>query len=903
MGSNWVDNHSEGRPGMNEGRAPWWVLSLAVACLAFLCFACYVHIAGPEPTGLVLRRAPPGRAEPALVVRSVEPGSPAARAGLRPGDVLPMRGFRELTFHETAGREYRFDVERGTGPSAAVTVRLNRTDLEYWLSARGVNPIIAVFISVVTLMLGAIIVFARPHDSIARWGALVLASFSAFPLWYGLGRPAGMMTALREIPMVARAALLIAPTLASMGPALIVTFLAGFPRSALTERGLRRLFWVTAPIGTPVVVYGVWAPVYSPERVFEMPAWLGAAFLIAAAAFCSAGGIVMARNYTRLEDQNERRRVRVVVFGFIVTILGTVAQFTTVLATGTMNELNQLAMSGHLYWLFAPFFLAVPVCIAYAILRHRIFDIRIIIRQGIQYAAAKGLLLSILPLLAGVLALDLLRHGDRPLLEILGRRGWLYGVIAASALLLHSRQKTWLTALDRRFFRERYDAQRVLREVVDDVRASPDFNAAAARVVSQIEAALHLETAAILLRQPGELEFRTVAFSPVPPAKIPSTLKIFGLLRLLGKPLELSQTGPGWVTNQLPPEESQFLKESRLEWLFPVSLGATGLECVLALGRKKSEEPYSTEDQGLLAAVAGSLALLLERAPTGLSASRRPEHSAETPVLAGRYRLGQQLGRGGMGMVYEALDTELERRVAVKLIRSDWISNPEAVARFKREARAAAALSHPNVVTVFDFGVAEDHDVYLVMELLHGRTLREELKEKGRISPARAGNIISGVCAAMSTAHANRLLHRDLKPENIFLAEVGRAEVTKVLDFGVAKPLTATESTLAPTDTGPGVLVGTLLYMSPEQLRGEPPSEHWDLWSLAVVAYEALTGAYPFPSGHPVVPAPIACRNHVPDAPASWDSFFERALSPDPRRRPADAAQLAREFRAALPLS
>jgi hypothetical protein len=399
------------------------------------------------------------------------------------------------------------------------------------------------------------------------------------------------------------------------------------------------------------------------------------------------------------------------------------------------------------------------------------------------------------------------------------------------------------------------------------------------------------------------------------------------LLRLFGKPLEIPQSDTGWVRQQLPREESEFLRQARMEWLFPVSMGTAAAEAILVLGRKRSEEPYSREDQDLLIAITTSLALLLESSPAPATAGpgfqecpqcgacyesgavRCTNEGAKLMpltfprLLARRYRFERRLGRGGMGTVYEALDTELERRVAVKLIRSDLMASSEAAARFKREAKAAAGLSHPNVVTVFDFGVGEDQRAYLVMELLRGRTLRSELQQRGRIAVERAGRIIAGVCAAVAAAHEQRLLHRDLKPENIFVTEVADAELAKVLDFGIAKPLMPSQETATLGVTAPGVLVGTVQYMSPEQLRGGVPGENWDLWALGVVAYEMLTGAYPFAaaramdSQQAILARPmIPCRVHVPEASADWDAFFSRALASDVNLRPSSAAQFAAEF-------
>ncbi|RPI25862.1 MAG: hypothetical protein EHM61_13230 [Acidobacteria bacterium] len=243
------------------------------------------------------------------------------------------------------------------------------------------------------------------------------------------------------------------------------------------------------------------------------------------------------------------------------------------------------------------------------------FDIHVIIRLGLRYAAARGLLLSIIPATGLVLALDLLIHGNQPLVEIARRRGLLYAAIALGAFLLHVRQKSWLDALDRRFFREHYDARRLLGAVVEDVRRADTFDQAASRVISQIEGSLHPHFASILVREPGARSFCAVAPSRRAPPPLPGDSRLITLLRAWDRPLENSQSQPVWLQQQLPPEDVEYLRETRTEWVFPVTLGGTGPEAVLVLGPKRSEEPYSQEDRDILSAITGSLALLLERSP------------------------------------------------------------------------------------------------------------------------------------------------------------------------------------------------------------------------------------------------------------------------------------------------
>jgi serine/threonine protein kinase len=258
-----------------------------------------------------------------------------------------------------------------------------------------------------------------------------------------------------------------------------------------------------------------------------------------------------------------------------------------------------------------------------------------------------------------------------------------------------------------------------------------------------------------------------------------------------------------------------------------------------------------------------------------------------------------------MGSVYQARDIELERRVAVKVIRAERMAGTETAARFRREAKAAAGFSHPNVVTVHDFGVAEDNRAYLVMELLTGCTLREELLRCGRLESKRVLEILSGVSSAVAAAHERMLLHRDLKPENIFLARSGEAEVAKILDFGLAKPMTPGGVMESIAGTAPGMLIGTLPYMSPEQIQGGTPMESWDLWALAVIAFEMITGVHPF--GTSADWRSVVIEGCFPplndDAPALTQhlrEFFVRSLAVDPSQRPPSARCFFVELQATL---
>jgi serine/threonine-protein kinase len=267
-------------------------------------------------------------------------------------------------------------------------------------------------------------------------------------------------------------------------------------------------------------------------------------------------------------------------------------------------------------------------------------------------------------------------------------------------------------------------------------------------------------------------------------------------------------------------------------------------------------------------------------------------------TIDGKYRIDALIGRGGMGAVYRARDVRLDRDVAVKVVRSELVSSPEARERFRREAQMAARLHHPSIVTVFDYGTLPDGAAYLVMEYVRGQDLRSRLSQ-GTLAPRACADLVVGIAAGLDAAHREGILHRDIKPENVLLPEAGGP---KVLDFGVARMTELAD--VGRTLTAGGTIVGTPAYMAPEQLRGEPVDARADVYSLAVVACEMLTGRLPFGAGSFVevatrqaLPAPDLEHAALPGA--ALDEL-RRALSFDRERRPASAVAFATAFARAL---
>lgn len=267
------------------------------------------------------------------------------------------------------------------------------------------------------------------------------------------------------------------------------------------------------------------------------------------------------------------------------------------------------------------------------------------------------------------------------------------------------------------------------------------------------------------------------------------------------------------------------------------------------------------------------------------------------PIL-GHYQILREAGRGGMSMVYEAEDTRIGRRVALKVLAAPLFLAPEErvamIARLKREARAIACLSHPNIVTIFDIG-EDNGQHFIVMEFLSGLTLRERIAE-GPLPLAETSAILDGVAAGLDAVHAAGIIHRDIKPSNVMLLPGGGV---KLMDFGVARGY---EDTLV---TQAGTIVGSPTYMAPEQTQGEECSPATDLWSLGVTLYEMLAGHPPFAGENvPHILYQVA-REKAPALPLATPALREvlgRALEKRPARRYSSARALADAFRAALPI-
>ncbi|MBD3220567.1 protein kinase [bacterium] len=254
------------------------------------------------------------------------------------------------------------------------------------------------------------------------------------------------------------------------------------------------------------------------------------------------------------------------------------------------------------------------------------------------------------------------------------------------------------------------------------------------------------------------------------------------------------------------------------------------------------------------------------------------------------YRITRELGAGGMGLVYEAVDTKIDRTVAIKLLPPDLVRDREAKARFIHEAKAASSLDHPNVCTVYEIDETEDGQLFLVMARYEGETLQERIA-RGPLPQDEAIDIAKQVAEGLHEAHARDIVHRDIKPANIFVTVSG---MVKILDFGLAKLAGQTQI------TQPGTRLGTVAYMSPEQVRGEEATAAADVWALGVVMHEMITGRPVFAGEHAHAilyaiqhSAPSSRAADLPGLEPHFRVVMERCLDKDVRRRYRDAAELA----------
>ena len=428
-----------------------------------------------------------------------------------------------------------------------------------------------------TLLIAAFVGYRRADDPTALVGAAFLGTIGVFSVTL----PDRLAFAWRSLPRAASVPLWL-PFLSSVAVAAWgYSFFAMFPR----RRFRSRLAWIGVWLPmVPGIAGQAWLGLHIIGRSEPAPpiAWWPQMLLVLGVGYLVAALVRLFMTYRHLTDLNERRRVRVVMIGALV---GGLSGMPVVLSywRASSNSFSQPLLGSPLVTLGTFLFLVLPLSFAYTILRHRLFDISMIVRQGLRYMLARRVLVTLVPMVFAALGVDLLLHGDEPLSRTVERRLWIYGSVIGLVLVARSQQHKWLNLLDQRFFRERYNAQRLLRQIAEDLRLSPTLGPVAASVSARIELALHPSFVAILIRHPHETGYQTLASAPE------------GVL------LPLADTGGP------RPHETDMVA--------PIA-GVTGANAsgLLVLGPKRSEEPYTADDRELLLAIAESIALRLSGA-------------------------------------------------------------------------------------------------------------------------------------------------------------------------------------------------------------------------------------------------------------------------------------------------
>jgi hypothetical protein len=655
---------------------------------------------------------------------------------------------------------------------------------------------------------------------------------------------------------------------------------------------LDRQKWIVPAVvagGVPILLIGTVTATFLSGVDAALPAvtWIathGWAYDAAFAIPLAANVLIVIEGIARYRinlDADERRRIQIVVY------TGVPAVFAYALKIGIPIVMSLLGMPFELPWLIEAVLQAVVLLPAfglpYAVAVKHVFSPRTVLRRSLQYAFARRTLaaLVVLPLIA--LAASLVQQRDQSLSMIVSGRPLFYlTALVTLGLGLKYREaaQRWL---DQRFFRDEYDAREILVSLAGRVSYEADPRDLVAMVVTQIDSALHPECIAVLASDSPTATNPTGRFEPVSAlridaASLPADSGVITLLRWSDKPLEIFLDDEQSPVARIPTPDRLWLAGMNAALLVPIFAGGSDPRPfigLIALGRKRSEEPYTPEDRELLRGIAGQMGVALDLSrlrkqvgtilPVGASGpaggALAQEHATQafTPTVVvsasggssfgigalidGKYRVDAVIGHGGMGAVFRAWDVRLERAVAIKVVRADLISDPDSRMRFRRESQIVARLQHPSIVTVFDYGNFADGSAFLVMEFVPGEDLRHFLKREGALESSRMAALLHGIAGGVEIAHKSGVFHRDLKPENILLPESGTGP--KVVDFGVAK-LATTATGDGSTMSIAGTIVGTPAYMSPEQLRGESVDARADVFSLGVMAYEMLTARLPY---------------------------------------------------------
>ncbi len=645
-------------------------------------------------------------------------------------------------------------------------------------------------------------------------------------------------------------------------------------------------------------------------------------------------------------DLAERRRVRLFWTGFVIGIGPLVLAIVLASIPSVGRWMGAPTTMSWLFPLVQVALASVSLTVAYAVGVRRMLPLRVVIRKAVGYVLARASVTVAFVAPIAVLTIYVYQHRDQTVATVLGGPArWLLWATGVTGAALVGRERL-LRAIDQAFFREAFDTREVLIDLGESSRRAQSLDELVARLTSGIDRAFRPDHLAILIRDQAADSYVSLFGSAEP---MPARSVIADVLRAAAGPVEPRLGDPASPFRWLPRAERQWLVDTASRLLVPMRAQEGDLAGLITVSERKSELPYSAEDRRLLSAIADAGALTIAhqtlknaaegggrstvwRASINPQGARAVECSgcgavfpagsthcaacgggltaSEVPfVLFGKFRFEARIGRGGMGVVYRAVDLALDRPVAVKTLPD---ATPEQSQRLRTEAKVMAAVAHPNLAAIY--GAESWHGKpFLICEFMPHGTLADRLSG-GIPLPLEDGLRLGLTLAeALQVVHEMGLLHRDLKPSNIGF---GDRRVPKLLDFGLVHMLTAAESRRpGPGASGAdarwlagltvdGSLIGTPLYLSPEAVQGAAPSAAFDLWSLHVLLIEAITGRHPFRASsveetlERVRAAGIeqALDHFRPEA-RDVAAYFQQALSRNERVRPPRAADVALSLR------
>jgi hypothetical protein len=797
------------------------------------------------------------------------------------------------------GPVYPLRILRDIPPDGVYTVRVLRgtSEHEYQFTlplVRNPQNFIYIFpkllVSIAFYVVGFMIGVLKPRQRVAQIASL--ASLANAVLFLGLALGPLSLSLFHGYELAIDLFLIEAfnPIGVAIGYHFFLRFPTGIPKGRFWEL-LKWVFYAWAALlfvmytsqyyafftGRPALM----AVFYNPYFVTKLATLDTTYRILALGAYC----VVMTRNYRLVKEVDQHRRMKWVVYGSLLGIIPEVmilvsrfvlvsAGYGQVLSGETFVIMNQVANTA---------IGIVPITWGYAIIKHRVFEINVVVRRGLQYLLARNVLqiLFALPLIA--LAYTIISNRNQTISDIVSHNPVHLSLIAISGFGLRFRRQL-KDRIDRKFFREAYDQERILLGLIEEIKELDSMSEISKLVSNEIDSALHPHTIYAFYREEERRDL-TLGYSSGGTSQVVHIPETSYLLSNVG--LSGVQEYPFSHDADLPPKEEEWLDQLDISLIVPMCGTDQRPIGLLLLGEKKSEEPYSATDRKLLQAIAREIAIVRENAL--LKARVGKEQKIKREVLArfeeqninlvkecpscgtcfdssveicdrdanelslslpvertieGKYRLERLIGKGGMGAVYQATDLRLDRNVAIKIMLGSMFGDPLALRRFEREARTSARLNHPNIIAIHDYGAIGSEGAYLVMELVPGITLRSELERAGRIDPITAAEYFGQILEGVKAAHMAAVIHRDLKPENILISKDGETNHIKILDFGLAKvtQVDVTNSSL----TARGAIVGTFGYMSPEQLVGEDADQRSDIFSIGVMVVEALTGRRPF---------------------------------------------------------